>query len=126
MCVFNLSMYALLYHSDEYRISYITVLHLYLITERLLKTSCFRACARTHTHTHTHTHTFMQAAITDFIRNDESVMKAIIDTVSNELVTKLIGNKSFIDALSQKLMENGVLHSVKQSVYEDNAMALAL
>ena len=64
----------------------------------------------------------MQAAITDFIRNDESVMKAIIDTVSNALVTKLIGNKSFIDALSQKLMDNGVLDSVKQSVYEANAM----
>ena len=60
----------------------------------------------------------MQAAITDFIRNDESVMKAIIDTVSNALVTKLIGNKSFIDELSQKLMDNGVLDSVKQSVYE--------
>ena len=56
------------------------------------------------------------------IRNDESVMKAIIDTVSNALVTKLIGNKSFIDALSQKLMDNGVLDSVKQSVYEANAM----
>ena len=36
-------MYALLYHSDEYRISYITVLNLYLITERFLETSCFRA-----------------------------------------------------------------------------------
>ena len=49
-------------------------------------------------------------------------MKAIIDTVSNALVTKLIGNKSFIDALSQIHMENGVLDSVKQSVYEANAM----
>ena len=64
----------------------------------------------------------MQAAITDFIRNDESVMKAIIDTVNNALVTMLIGKKSFIDALSQKLMENGVLDSVKQSVCEANAM----
>ena len=49
-------------------------------------------------------------------------MKAIIDTVSDALVTRLIGNKSFIDALSQKLMDNGVLDSVKQSVYEANAM----
>ncbi len=49
-------------------------------------------------------------------------MKAIIDTVSNALVTKLISNKSFIDALSQKLMDYGVLDSVKQSVYEANAM----
>ena len=56
----------------------------------------------------------IEAAITDFIRNDESVMKAIIDTVSNALVTKLIGNKSFINTLSQKRMENGVLDSVKQ------------
>ena len=30
----------------------------------------------------------MQAAITDFIRNDETVMQAIIDTVSNALVKK--------------------------------------
>ena len=42
----------------------------------------------------------IQAAITDFIRHDETVMKAIIDTVSNALVTKLFGNKSFIDTLS--------------------------
>ena len=46
-------------------------------------------------------------------------MKAIFVT---SVVTKLIDNKSFIDALSQKLMENGVLDSVKQSVYEANAM----
>ena len=52
-------------------------------------------------------------------------MKATIDTVSNALVTKLIGNKSFIDALSQKHMENGVLDSVKQSVYEANAMDIS-
>ena len=64
----------------------------------------------------------MQAAITDFIRNDESVMQAIIDTVSNALVTKLLGNKRFIDTLSMKLLENGVLDGVKQSVYEANAM----
>ena len=38
----------------------------------------------------------MQAAITDFIRNDETVTKAIIDTASNALVTKLLGNKRFI------------------------------
>ena len=57
----------------------------------------------------------MQAAITDFIRNDETVMKAIIDTVSNTLVTKLLGNKRFIDTLSLKLLENGVLDGVKQS-----------
>ena len=64
----------------------------------------------------------MQAAITDFIRNDETVMKAIIYTVSNALVTKLLGNKRFIDTLSLKLLENGVLDGVKQSVYEANAM----
>ena len=64
----------------------------------------------------------MQAAITDFIRNDESVMQAIIDTVSNALVTKLLGNKRFINTLSMKLLENGVLDGVKQSVYEANAM----
>ena len=64
----------------------------------------------------------MQAAITDFIRNDESVMQAIIDNVSNALVTKLLGNKRFIDTLSMKLLENGVLDGVKQSVYEANAM----
>ena len=51
----------------------------------------------------------MQAAITDFIRNDESVMQAIIDTVSNALITKLLGNKRFIDTLSLKWLENGVL-----------------
>ena len=67
----------------------------------------------------------MQAAITDFIRHDETVMKAIIDTVSNALVTKLLGNKSFIDTLSLKLMANGVLDGVKQSVYEANAMETA-
>ena len=50
-----------------------------------------------------------QAAITDFIINDESVTQAIIDNVSN-MLTKLLGNKSFIDTLSQKLMENGVLY----------------
>ena len=64
----------------------------------------------------------MQAAITDFIRNDETVMKAIIDTVSNALVTKLLGNKHFIDTLSLKLLENGLLDGVKQSVYEANVM----
>ena len=51
----------------------------------------------------------MQAAITDFTRNDESVMQAIIDTVSNALITKLLGNKRFIDTLSLKWLENGVL-----------------
>ena len=40
-------------------------------------------------------------------------VQAIIDTVRNAL-----RNKSFIDTLSQKLMENGVPDSVKQSVYE--------
>ena len=64
----------------------------------------------------------IQAAITDFIRNDETVMQAIVDTVSNALVTKLLGNKRSIDTLSLKLMENGVLDGVKQSVYEANAM----
>ena len=64
----------------------------------------------------------LQAAITDFIRNDETVMKAIIDTVSNALVTKLLGNKHFIDTLSLKLLENGLLDGVKQSVYEANVM----
>ena len=64
----------------------------------------------------------MQAAITDFIRNDETVMKAIIDTVSNALVTKLLGNERFIDKLSLKLLENGLLDGAKQSVYEANAM----
>ena len=51
----------------------------------------------------------MQAAITDIIRNVESVMKAIIDTVSNALVTKLVANNSFIDVLSQKLMVQKVV-----------------
>ena len=62
--------------------------------------------------------------ITDLIRNDETVMKAIIDTVSSMLVKKLLGNKSFIDTLSLKLMQNGVTDSVKQSIYEANAMLL--
>ena len=66
----------------------------------------------------------MQPMITDFIRNDETIMKAIIDTVSNALAKKLLGNKSFIDTLSLKLMENGVTDSVKQSIYEANAMLL--
>ena len=64
----------------------------------------------------------MQAAITHFIRNDETVMQAIFDTVSNALVKKIFSNKSFIDTLSIKLMENGVFDGVKQSVYEANAM----
>ena len=57
----------------------------------------------------------------DFIRNDDEIfIQAIIDTASNPLVTKLL--KSFIDTLSQKLMENGVLDSLKQIVYDANAM----
>ena len=51
----------------------------------------------------------MQAAITDFIRNDESIMQAIIDTVGNALVTKLLRNMSFIaktDKLNMELQDS--------------------
>ena len=42
--------------------------------------------------------------------------------MSNVIVKKLLSNCSFVDKLADKLLSNGVLDNVKQSVYEANAM----
>ena len=64
----------------------------------------------------------IRAAIIEIIENDDTVIQSIIDTVSDVIVKKLLSNCSFVDKLADKLLSNGVLDNVKQSVYEANEM----
>ena len=64
----------------------------------------------------------LRTAIVDVLRNDDAVMQTIIDAVSEALVTKLLASKTFMTTLADKLLSNGALDCVKQSVYEASAM----
>ena len=60
----------------------------------------------------------VRAAILELIGTDEDVMKSIVDSVSQVIVTKLLTNESFITKLADGLMKDGVLDAIKQNVYE--------
>ena len=64
----------------------------------------------------------LRTAIVDVLRNDDAVMQTIIDAVSEALVSKLLASKTFMCTLADKLLSNGALDSVKQSIYEASAM----
>ena len=64
----------------------------------------------------------IRAAIIEIIENDETVIQSIIDTVSDVIVKKLLSNGSLVDKLADKVMSNGVLENVQQSVCEANQM----
>ena len=64
----------------------------------------------------------LRTAIVDVLRNDDAVMQTIIDAVSEALVSKLLASKTFTSTLADKLLSNGALDCVKQSVYEASAM----
>ena len=64
----------------------------------------------------------LRTAIVDVLRNDDAVVQTIIDAVSEALVTKLLASKTFMTTLADKLLSNGALDCVKQSVYEASAM----
>ena len=64
----------------------------------------------------------LRTAIVDVLRNDDAVMQTIIDAVSEALVSKLLASKTFMSTLADKLLSNGALNSVKQSIYEASAM----
>ena len=59
----------------------------------------------------------VRAAILELIGTDEDVMKSIVDSVSQVIVTKLLTNESFIAKLADGLMKDGVLDAIKQNVY---------
>ena len=64
----------------------------------------------------------LRTAIADVLLNDEAVMLTLIDAVSEALVCKLLARKNFMSTLADKLLSNGALDSVKQSIYEASAM----
>ena len=64
----------------------------------------------------------VRAAILELIGTDEDVMKSIVDSVSQVIVTKLLSNDSFIAKLADGLMKDGVLDAVKQNVYDACAL----
>ena len=64
----------------------------------------------------------LRTAIVDVLRNDDAVMQTIIDAVNEALVSKLLASKTFMSTLADKLLSNGALDSVKQSIYEASAM----
>ena len=63
----------------------------------------------------------VRAAILELIGTDEDVMKSIVDSVSQVIVTKLLSNDSFIAKLADGLMKDGVLDAV-QNVYDACAL----
>ena len=63
----------------------------------------------------------VRAAILELIGTDEDVMKSIVDSVSQVIVTKLLSD-SFIAKLADGLMKDGVLDAIKQNVYDDCAL----
>ena len=64
----------------------------------------------------------VRAAILELIGTDEDVMKSIVDSVSQVIVTKLLTNESFIAKLADGLMKDGVLDAIKQNVYDTCAL----
>ena len=64
----------------------------------------------------------VRAAILELIGTDEDVMKSIVDSVSQVIVTKLLTNESFITKLADGHMKDGVLDAIKQNVYEACSM----
>ena len=64
----------------------------------------------------------VRVAILELIGTDEDVMKSIVDSVSQVIVTKLLSNDSFIAKLADGLMKDGVLDAVKQNVYDACAL----
>ena len=64
----------------------------------------------------------VHAAILELIGTDEDVMKSIVDSVSQVIVTKLLTNETFITKLADGLMKDGVLDAIKQNVYEACAL----
>ena len=64
----------------------------------------------------------LQTAIVDVLPNDDAVMQTLIDAVSEALVSKLLASKNFMSTLADKLLSNGALDCVKQSIYEASAM----
>ena len=64
----------------------------------------------------------LRTAIVDVLLNDDAVMQTLIDAVSETLVSKLLASKNFMCTLADKLVSNGALDSVKQSIYYATAM----
>ena len=64
----------------------------------------------------------VRAAILELISTDEDVMKLIVDSVSQVIVTKLLINETFITKLADGIMKDGVLDAIKQNVYEACAL----
>ena len=64
----------------------------------------------------------VRAAILELIGTDEDVMKSIVDSVSQVIVTKLLTNETVITKLTDGLMKDGVLNAIKQNVYEACAL----
>ena len=64
----------------------------------------------------------LRTAIVDVLLNDDAVMQTLIDAVSEALVSKLLSSKKCMTTLADKLLSNGALDCVKQSVYEASAM----
>ena len=64
----------------------------------------------------------VRAAILDLKGTDDDVMTSIVDSVSKVIVSKLLGNESFIAKLADGRMKDGVLDAIKQNVYEACAL----
>ena len=64
----------------------------------------------------------LRTAIVDVLLNYDNVMQTLIDAVSEALVSKHLASKNFMCTLAAKLLSNGALDSVKQSIYEASAM----
>ena len=61
-------------------------------------------------------------AIVEVLLNNDAVMQTLIDAVSEAIVSKLLASKNFMCTLAEKLVSNGALDCVKQSIYEASAM----
>ena len=64
----------------------------------------------------------VRAAILNLIGMDEDVVQSIVDSVSQVIVSKLHNDESFIAKLADGLINDGVLGSIKQNVYDIGAL----
>ena len=64
----------------------------------------------------------VRAAVFGLLKNDEDIMKTIIDAVSQAIVKKLLDTPSFLTSLAKNVTESDVLSGVKEEIYQSCVM----
>ena len=60
----------------------------------------------------------VRAAVLVIIGKDENIMQSLLQMVSEAIVEKLLGSKSFVSKLIENLLEVGVVDNIKQDIYD--------